>query len=210
MTEWLHFHFPLSCIGEGNGNPLQCSCLENPRDRGVWWSSVFGVAQSRTRLKRLSSSSSSKLNEPTSPALQVDSGRLQSMKWQKRVRYHLATRKQQTEWNGKDLSNISVQIFQEADAEKWLRVQEIYERKHLYCYWLKMWGPLEPGTVQLWDRPNLNEGGRGRKKNWMETMKAMKFQGNFGKAIWYSSRESPRGFMCLSRMDMSYLRHVVQ
>ena len=57
-TERLHFHFSLSCIGEGNGNPLQCSCLENPRDRGAWWAAVSGVAQSRTRLKRLSSSSS--------------------------------------------------------------------------------------------------------------------------------------------------------
>ena len=57
-TEWLHFHFSLSCIGEGNGNPLQCSCLENPRDGGAWWATVYGVAQSRTRLKRLSSSSS--------------------------------------------------------------------------------------------------------------------------------------------------------
>ena len=58
-TERLHFHFSLSCIGEGNGNPLQCSCLENPRDGGDWWASVNGVAQSRTWLKRLSSSSSS-------------------------------------------------------------------------------------------------------------------------------------------------------
>ena len=57
-TQRLHFHFSLSCIGEGNGNPLQCSCLENPRDRGAWWASIYGVAQSRTRLKRLSSSSS--------------------------------------------------------------------------------------------------------------------------------------------------------
>ena len=57
-TEQLHFHFSLSCIGEGNGNPLQCSCLENPRDRGAWWATVYGVTQSRTRLKRLSSSSS--------------------------------------------------------------------------------------------------------------------------------------------------------
>ena len=47
----LHFHIPLSCIGEGNGNPLQCSCLENPRDGGAWWAAVYGVAQSRTRLK---------------------------------------------------------------------------------------------------------------------------------------------------------------
>ena len=59
MTEWLHFDFSLSCIGEGNGNPLQCSCLENPRDGGAWWAAICGVAQSRTRLKWLSSSSSS-------------------------------------------------------------------------------------------------------------------------------------------------------
>ena len=57
-TDRLHFHFSLSCIGEGNGNPLQCSCLENPRDGGAWWAAIYGVAQSRTRLKRLSSSSS--------------------------------------------------------------------------------------------------------------------------------------------------------
>ena len=56
-TERLHFHFSLSFIGEGNGNPLQCSCLENPRDGGAWWAAVYGVAQSRTRLKWLSSSS---------------------------------------------------------------------------------------------------------------------------------------------------------
>ena len=55
-TERLHFHFLFSCIGEGNGNPLQCSCLENPRDGGAWWAAVYGVAQSRTRLKWLSSS----------------------------------------------------------------------------------------------------------------------------------------------------------
>ena len=58
MTEWLYFHFSLSCIGEGNGNPLQYSCLENPRDGGAWWAAIYGVTQSRTRLKRLSSSSS--------------------------------------------------------------------------------------------------------------------------------------------------------
>ena len=51
--------FCLLCLGEGNGNPLQCSCLENPRDGGAWWAAVYGVAPSRTRLKRLSSSSSS-------------------------------------------------------------------------------------------------------------------------------------------------------
>ena len=51
MTERLHFHFSLSCIGEGNGNPLQCSCLENLRDGGAWWAAVCGAAQSRKRLK---------------------------------------------------------------------------------------------------------------------------------------------------------------
>ena len=58
MTERLHFHFSLSCIGEGNGNPPQCSCLGNPRDRGAWWAAVYGVAQTQARLKWLSSSSS--------------------------------------------------------------------------------------------------------------------------------------------------------
>ena len=58
-TELLHFDFSLSCIGEGNGNPLQRSCLENPRDRGAWQAAIYGVAQSQTQLKRLSSSSSS-------------------------------------------------------------------------------------------------------------------------------------------------------
>ena len=57
-TEQLHFHFSVSCIGERNGNPLQWSCLENPRDRGAWWAAVYGVAQNQTRLKQLSSSSS--------------------------------------------------------------------------------------------------------------------------------------------------------
>ena len=58
-TEQLHFHLSLSCIGEGNGSPLQCSCLENPRDGGAWWAAIYGVAQSWTWLRWLSSSSSS-------------------------------------------------------------------------------------------------------------------------------------------------------
>ena len=59
-TEGLHFHFSLSCIGEGNGNPLQCSCLENPRDGRAWWAAIYGVSQCRTQLKWLSSSSSNR------------------------------------------------------------------------------------------------------------------------------------------------------
>ena len=70
-TERLPFHFSLSCIGEGNGNPLQCSCLENPRDGGVWWAAVYGAAQSRTGLKRLSSSSMV-LNSPITKTLYMD------------------------------------------------------------------------------------------------------------------------------------------
>ena len=66
MTKWLHFPFSLSCTGEGNGNPLQCSCLENPRDGGAWWAAVYGVAQSRTRLKRLSSSNQSRTHSTQS------------------------------------------------------------------------------------------------------------------------------------------------
>ena len=58
MTEWLHFHFSLSCIGEGNGNPLQCSCLEDPRDGGAWCVAIYGVTQCRIWLKWLSSNSS--------------------------------------------------------------------------------------------------------------------------------------------------------
>ena len=65
-SERLHFHFWLSWIGEGNGNPLQCSCLENPRDGGAWWAAVYGVTQSRTRLKRFSSSSSKVMLEASS------------------------------------------------------------------------------------------------------------------------------------------------
>ena len=57
-TERLHIHFSLSCIGEGNGNTLQCSCLDNPRDGGAWWAAFYGVTQSQRQLKRLSSSSS--------------------------------------------------------------------------------------------------------------------------------------------------------
>ena len=60
-TERLPFRFSFSCIGEGNGNPLRCSCLENPRDGGAWWAAVYEVAQSRTGLKRLSSRSSSRV-----------------------------------------------------------------------------------------------------------------------------------------------------
>ena len=67
--ERLHFHFSLSCIGEGNGNPLQCSCLENPRDRGAWWAAIYGVTQSQTRLKRLSSSSRVRYDRMTNTSL---------------------------------------------------------------------------------------------------------------------------------------------
>ena len=62
-TERLHIHFSLSCVGEGNGNPLQCSCLKNPRDGGAWWAAVYRVVPSGTQLKQLSSSSSSSYSD---------------------------------------------------------------------------------------------------------------------------------------------------
>ena len=71
MTEWLHFYFSLSCTGEGNGNPLQYSCLENPREGEAWWAAVYGVAQSWTRLKRLSSSSSSSVKMTVAICIKV-------------------------------------------------------------------------------------------------------------------------------------------
>ena len=73
-----HFQFSLSCIGEGNGNPLQYSCLEKPRDRGAWWAAVYGVAQSQTQLKWLSSSSSLRVCVCFSYAVWQCSGRLQT------------------------------------------------------------------------------------------------------------------------------------
>ena len=78
-TERLHFHFSLSCIGEGNGNPLQCSCLENPRDGGACWAAVYGVTQGQTRLKRLSSSSSSILSLTNVCCPQVSGGRFECL-----------------------------------------------------------------------------------------------------------------------------------
>ena len=74
-AERLHFHFSLSCIGEGNGNPLQCSCLENPGDWESCWAAVYGVTQSRTRLKRLSSSSSSSSSNVCYSPLQMHNNR---------------------------------------------------------------------------------------------------------------------------------------
>ena len=89
LTEQLHFHFSLSSTGEGNGNPLQCSYLENPRDGGAWQAALYGVAQSWTQLKRFSSSSldiiSEKAMAPHSNSLAwkipwtEEPGRLQSM-----------------------------------------------------------------------------------------------------------------------------------
>ena len=91
-TERLHFHFSLSCTGEGNGNPLQCSCLENPRDGGAWWAAVYGVAQSRTRLKRLSSSSSSCTFMASQVALVVKNPHSNAGRY-KRPRFDLWVRK---------------------------------------------------------------------------------------------------------------------
>ena len=96
------------------------------------------------------------------------------MEWQ-RVRYHLATRKQQTEWNGKALSNLSAQIFQEADAEKWVRMQEIYKRKHLLVKGVR--------ATRTWDSPIVRQTyseWRGRRKE--EKLK-QRMQWNFKETL---------------------------
>ena len=99
ITERLHFHFSLSCTGEGNGNPLQCSCLENPRDGRAWWAAIYGVAQSRTRLKRLSSSNSSMVSlnhwslQHSRYALGMGKGRERKTKMLKSVKYSHLTDK---------------------------------------------------------------------------------------------------------------------
>ena len=89
-----HFHISLSCIGEGNGNPLQCSCLENPRDRGAWWAAIHGVAESQTRLKRLSSSSSSSsIPLPiynTSLSIHLLMGTKRALRWLPYIGYNAA------------------------------------------------------------------------------------------------------------------------
>ena len=88
------FHFPLSCIGEGNGNPLQCSCLENPRNRGAWWAAVYGVAQSWTELKWLSSSSrsSSRGSSSDGKASAYNEGNpVQSLDWKDPLEKEMAT-----------------------------------------------------------------------------------------------------------------------
>ena len=97
-----YFHFSLSCIGEGNGNPLQCSCLENPRDGGAWWAAVYGVTQSRTRLKWLSS------KEPLAARRRTDQGRERAggLGWQEqKLETHLETSvmtggREGSSWNG--------------------------------------------------------------------------------------------------------------
>ena len=103
-TERLHFHFSLSCIGEGNGNPLHCSCLENPREGGAWWAAVYGVAQSRTRLKRLSSSSSSSWTrwEPSAWCCTQTASSSPPGKW---VRVHWTSRrvKKRENWGERNL-----------------------------------------------------------------------------------------------------------
>ena len=85
-TEQLPFHFSLSCIGEGNGNPLQCSCLENPRDGGAWWAAVYVVAQSQTRLKWLS-----KVSEWLKLLISVNHYFLFSLKWPRKLALDVST-----------------------------------------------------------------------------------------------------------------------
>ena len=99
-TERLHFHFSLSCIEEGNDNPLQCSCLENPRDGGAWWAAVYGVAQSRTRLRRFSGSSSS-IPTPKPSKLTVKDEKYNSTRTQRTGRYRQKMRDVRTNAKGR-------------------------------------------------------------------------------------------------------------
>ena len=107
MTERLHFHFSLSCIVEGNGNPLQCSCLENLRDRGAWWAAVYGVAQSRTRLKRLSSSTRSRSRKREKEGGQGRECVCMFSSW-RRIKEHGTN--QGTECSGKHLMSYMIEI----------------------------------------------------------------------------------------------------
>ena len=94
-TERLHFHVSLSCIGEGNGTPLQCSCLENPRDGGAWWATVYGVTQSWTRLKWLSSGEANSRFQNTKSCFRSTTELIGSIKFwsvdQKRLRFWMLT-----------------------------------------------------------------------------------------------------------------------
>ena len=111
-TERLHFHFPLSCIGEGNGNPLQCSYLENPRDGGAWWAAIYGVTQNRTRLKRFSSSSSRAQRPILRILFKALSSKLHSWSSQlgKLMNSHCCWNNFELAWNCKN-SNSTLQIF---------------------------------------------------------------------------------------------------
>ena len=94
MGSWRVGHYwatSLSCIGEGNGNPLQCSCLENPRDRGAWLAAVYGVAQSRTRLKQLSSSSSKKAHSVVKKLPAIQETQIRYLSWEDLMEKGMAT-----------------------------------------------------------------------------------------------------------------------
>ena len=98
-TEWLHFHFSLSYIGEGNGNPLQRSYLKNPRDGGAWWAAIYGVAQSRTQLKRLSSSHTKIQPQRSASCCQVWRTLLSYLATQSVDQYHLGVYEQCRIWD---------------------------------------------------------------------------------------------------------------
>ena len=139
-TERLHFHFPLSCIGERNGNPLQCSCLENPRAGGAWWAATSGVTQSRTRLKRLSSSSSSSSNPYE--------GLLQSVKDGRRVEEDNVNPLNDTfDW----LGNSEVPDFWRKDAVVVITYCQVQNNKQFrICRWeWKSW--LKTQHSENWD-----------------------------------------------------------
>ena len=123
MTERLHFHFSLSCTGEGNGNPLQYSCLENPRDGGAWWAALYGVAQSQTRLKRLSSSSSRYLKQEDGEGLLRKASPEQQNLWKAFVKLQRRRDKEGMRWiNWEQHEAIGAAITQDIAASSYPNV----------------------------------------------------------------------------------------
>ena len=130
-TEQLHFHFSLSCVGEGNDNPLQCSCLENPRDGEAWWAAVYGVAQSRTRLTWLSSSSSSSSSWQTGP---TEASRGLKQNWQQGTQQ--MSYEEINGWMNIKMVHMSV----------WIALRFLFqEREHQEMFrWYQRWSKVFP------------------------------------------------------------------
>ena len=144
MTKRLHFHFSLSCIGRGNGNPLPCSCLENPRDGGAWWAAIYEVAQSWTQLKRLSSSSIQNLE-----------------KWYWRIYLQGSSRETDIENRLKDMERGGEgKMYGKSNMEIYITICKI-DSQWEFAVWLRK---LKQGLC-------INLEGWDRKREWKEVQK---------------------------------------